>query len=270
MVIEISRREVLNNLIRFKDNLLERRGKEKAKSAKKERVYKVLLNRKTGDMRFAQKISSLERHFPKKTKGRLEDWKEIRLIVIEGPNQGVHFEARDLQDHELKQSDVEPLSWRISHETLEVLNAKGGEIQSVPPEMLPEEAVLQDLSSIHLAPQGGKIEDLPGWMGSLTRMEAEERLMNQPVGTFLLRDGDQITQSTVFHLSLSNRISSQAYVLTVVEKQSKISEYLCLHTDRGWLFYSDEPDLKRYHFYPTAQELLLVLSPIARHPLTNR
>jgi hypothetical protein len=57
MVNEISRREVLNNLIRFKDNLLEMRGEDRQRRQGEEReegkggkrTYKVLLNRRTGD-----------------------------------------------------------------------------------------------------------------------------------------------------------------------------------------------------------------------------
>lgn len=269
MVIEITRREVLNNLIRFKDNLLEMHAKEKTGGRKEERVYKVLLNRRTGDMRFAQKISSLEQHFPRKAKGSPEDWKEVRLIVEQKSSQApVHFEVRDTHNKELKPADVEPLAWRIANETLEVLNVKGKEVHAVPPEMLPEEMVLQDLSSIHLSPHGGRIDDLPGWAGHINRIEAERKLANKAVGTYLLREGDPVTVSLAFQLSLSNRTSAHPYILTVVEKEKKISDCLILHTDKGWLHYSDEPHLDRYKCFPTPHALLNELSPFARHPLS--
>jgi hypothetical protein len=268
MVISISRREVLNNLIRFKDNLLEMHAKEKQGGGSKGRSYKVLLNRKTGDMRFAQKISSLEQHFPRKAKGAPEDWKEVR-IVVEQKSRGspVHFEVRDVHDETLKSSDVDPLAWRIAKETLDVLNLKGKEVHAVPVEMLPEEAVLRDLSSIHLAPQGESIEDLPGWAGALSRLEAEKKLSGKAIGTYLIREGDSLDYTLSRQLSVANLLDSYPYVLTVVEKDDKISECLFLQTEKGWLLYSDEPILGRYIFYSTPQALLQTLSGIARHPL---
>ena len=269
MVIEITRREVLNNLIRFKDNLLEMHAKEKAEVKKGGRVYKVLLNRRTGDMRFAQKISSLEQHFPRKAKGSPEDWKEIHILVQQKSDRDpVHFEVVDAYDKELSQVDMEPLAWRIARETLDVLNIKGKEVRAVPLEMLPEEAALLDLSSIHLSTQQGRIDDLPGWKGPISRLQAESRLRGKSLGSYLLRDGDPVTRSTAVQLSLSNRQSIRAYALTMVEREKKISEYLLLHTDKGWMVYNDEPRLLSYRFYHSPQELLQALNAIARHPIT--
>jgi hypothetical protein len=267
MAIEISRREVMNNLIRFKDTLLELHEKKKSKDSKKERVYRVLLNRRTGDMRFAQKISSLEHHFHKKGKGSAEDWKEVRLIVIEREGHQVHFEVRDSANHELTATDLEPLAWRISSETLNVLNIKGKEVHEVSLDKLPEEIALADLSSIHLASQGERIDDLPGWAGPLSRLEAEKKLMDKPQGTFLIREADVISHRVAEQLSLSNHLSVHPYVLTVVEKGLKISEYLILHTDKGWMVYADEPRLELSAFYPSPPALLHALKSIARHAI---
>ncbi len=288
MTHEISRREVLNNLIHFKDNLLEMRGEEgrhqdqgeereeeKKEGKMGERTYKVLLNRKTGDMRFAQKISALEHRIARKgtKKESAEDWKEIHIVVQQKSARDVpHFEVRDTHNHslKLKPSDLDPLAWRIASETLDILNKKAKEVKGHP-EMLPEEAVLQDLSSIRLSPQKEQIEDLPGWMGSMSRIAAEEKLMRKPVGTYLLREGDEITISMAFHFSEENFLSIHPYVLTVVEKDQKISEFLLLQTDQGWTFYHDDPNLKDreiYRYYPSAQALLRSLNQIAKHPIS--
>ena len=269
MAIEITRREVLNNLIRFKDNLLELREREKGKEKGEERSYQVLLNRRTGDMRFAQKISSLEHHFPRKSKESAEDWKEVRIIVSEQKSNRapVHFEVRDAENHELKPNDVDPLAWRIAHETLEVLNIKAKEVGKVLLETLPEEEILRDLSSIHLAPQGSRIEDLPGWTASLNRFEAEKKLKGKEIGTYLLREGDPLSFSLSFHHSLSNLISATPFVLTLVETEGRLSEFLLLRTEKGWLVYNDEPDLSRYPLYPTPREAIHSLSGLARRAL---
>lgn len=284
MVNEISRREVLNNLIRFKDNLLEMRGEDRRrqqedeehgeKEGKKgERTYKVLLNRRTGDMRFAQKISALEHHIARKggKKEAPEDWKEIRIIVQQDtPREAVHFEVRDTHNRSLKPSDIDPLAWRIASETLDVLNARAEGIKGKHSEMLPEEAVLHDLSSIHLAAPKERIEDLPGWKGSLSRLEAEEKLLGKPVGTYLLREGDEITISISFHFAEENRLSIHPYLLSVVEQNNKIVDILLLQTNKGWILYHDDPNLKDptlYHYHPSPQGLLHTLNQVASHPL---
>ena len=285
MAQEISRREVLNNLIRFKDNLLEMRGedrqrgqdqdeKEEQEGKLGERKYKVLLNRKTGDMRFAQKISALEHHISRKgsRKETIEDWKEIQIVVHQkSARETAHFEVRDAQNHSLKASDLDPIAWRIASETLDVLNSKAKEIKGQQGGMLAEEAVLQDLSSIHLTSQRERIEDLPGWMGSLSRIDAEQILNGKAVGTYLLREGDEITLSIAFHFSEENLLSIHPYLLTVVEIDQKISDILLLQTDKGWTLYHDDPNLKDrelYPFSPSLQALLHELSPIARQPLS--
>lgn len=281
MVNQISRREVLNNLIRFKDNLLEMRGEEREhrreeeeeKGGKKgKRTYKVLLNRRTGDMRFAQKISALEHHISRKgtRKESAEDWKEIHIIVQQNtPREAASFEVLDNSDHALNPSDIDPLAWRIASETVDVLNARAKEVKGTHGEMLPEEEVLHDLSTIHLATQKERIEDLPAWKGSLSRIEAEKKLMGKPIGTYLLREGDEITVSISFHFAEENLLSIHPYLLTAVEEEGKVADILLLETNKGWIVYHDDPNLKDpklYHYYPTAQSLLHTLS-MARHPL---
>ena len=103
MVFRITRPEVLNNLVRFKDNLSglkdqeQREKEEKGSKDEKKRKYKVLLNRKTGDMRFAQKISVLEEKIVKRgnKKEPLEDFKEVQIIVHEQKKYPAKFEVAD-------------------------------------------------------------------------------------------------------------------------------------------------------------------------------
>jgi hypothetical protein len=281
MVNQISRREVLNNLIRFKDNLLEMRGEdrqrdrgeEREEGKKGERTYKVLLNRRTGDMRFAQKISTIEQHISRKgtRKESMEDWKEVHLIVQQdAPKDPAHFEVRDSRNHSLEPTDLDPLAWRIASETLNVLNARAKEINGTHKEMLPEEEVLHDLTTIHLSQPKEQIEDLPGWKGSLSRIEAERKLSGKPVGTYLLREGDEITLSMSFHFAEENLLSVHPYLLTVVEQNGKIVDILLLQTNKGWILYHDDPNLKDpllYHYQSSVQGLLRTIS-FAHHPLS--
>ncbi|MBX7065809.1 MAG: hypothetical protein K1X28_01130 [Parachlamydiales bacterium] len=272
MRIEISRREVLNNLIRFKDSLLDGTSR---KNTSAERIYKVLLNRKTGDMRFPQKIKSLEYHIARK-KGKGEaaaDWKEARIIVDrKDPEAPAHFEICDSKNQRLEPTDMEPLAWRVVRETLEVLNVRAKQVVGYEYGMLPEEAVLNDLSSIHLSIPIEQIEDLPAWMGALPREDAERRLEGQPEGTYLLREGDDLTQAIGFHFSEENHLSVHPFVLTVVEEEEKISDILLIKTAKGWTLYHDDPNLNDtilYKYESTPQSLLRQLEPIAKKPVSR-
>lgn len=260
MVIEITRREVLNNLIRFKDTLLERR-RDRNPEKNKKRIYRVLLNRHTGDMRFAQKISELEHRVFRKEKRKegAADWKETHLIVEQSARE-THFELLDAKDHPIKPSELDPLAWKIAKETVQVLNLKSQESKA-PPETLPEEAALQDLSSIHLTTLKGGIEELSGWAGTLNRFEAEEKLQKQAPGTYLIREADPLTISSIAWLQEENLLSIQPYLLSILEKNGKISEILILQTEKGWTYYQDEPNLhsRRYHFFHSPRDLLHML-----------
>lgn len=282
MGFQVTRREVLENLIRFKDNLSELRedgGRRQNQNAfsdqdgqKKHRgrSYKVLLNRRTGDMRFAQKIKSLE--FPRKPTGfeHPSDWKEIKLLIVDSsPKEPIQFEVIDSLHNSIKPSELEPIAWKIASETLHLLNQMAKEVRRVDIGLLPEEQVLQNLSSVHVSLHKEQVEEMPGWVGSLSRIDAETRLQGKEEGTYLLREGDEITLSIAFQLGETNLLSVHPYLLTVAEKGGKMSDLLLLDTDKGWVFYEDDPDLKdqAYVYYPTLLELLVSLKERAKKPL---
>lgn len=269
MGFKISQPQVFHNLIRFRDSLLESHD-EKRGPISESRSYKVLLSLDTGDMRFAKKIHSLETHFSKKGADELlNNWKEVHLIVKDTPQHQVQFDVVDSSNQKLTSSGMTPLAWTVSQETIKVLNSKGKEIHSLHREMLPEEAVLEDLSSIHPAAPGENIEDLPGWAGSINRIEAEQKLNSQPLGSFLVREADPVTDLSIPLLSSSNdNLSIRPFVLTLVEKTGKVVEHLILHIEeKGWILYKDDPQLESYTFYPTPQALFHSLKPMASRPI---
>src|SRR5690606_17136074 len=102
-----------------------------------------------------------------------------------------------------------------------------------------------------------------------SRKEAEEFLKEKPVGTYLLREGDSVTQSMVKCLSETNHMSIRPLILTTVEKEEKISDLLLLQTELGWTLYLDDPLLKSplYHYHFSLQDLLDSLKEIACYPL---
>lgn len=269
MAIHIHRREVLNNIIRFKDSLLEMQADDKARLGKEQRTYGILLNRRTGDMRFPEKIRSLEPRFSRGLKGSPADWKETHLIVKNDSKSKVHFEVLDESDRALQPSDLERVAWEIANETLQVLNLMAEEAKATIADQLPEEVVLQDLTAIHMAVSPGKLENQAGWQGSISRIEAEKRLAKKSIGTYLLREADSVSRLTAAQLSQENRLALYPYILTVVEEEGKIGERLLFQTERGWFCYREEPNLRDsgYQYYSTLSALLFSLQSYARYPL---
>ncbi|MDE3045645.1 MAG: hypothetical protein KGJ02_03265, partial [Verrucomicrobiota bacterium] len=244
MAIQISRREVMNNLIRFKDALLEQnQGKEDSTG----RTYPVLVNRKTGDIRFAERVSQLEHRLPKpgKPATSLADWREVRIHVSTENPKIVHFELLDERETELKSDGMEILAWNILNETIQVLNQIAESHPPSSPEVLPEEAVLQDLSEIHLASPSVSIQAMPGWHGPIDRYEAERLLRDEPAGTYLLREGDSLTKE-ITEL-LGEKI--YPYLCTIIESEQRISDILLLQTPKGWTLYEDCFDLTETTYY---------------------
>ncbi len=273
MVIGITRREVLLNLIRMKDSLLEKRRDGSVPQEKEgERVYEALLNRSTGDIRFAQKINTLETHIAQKGKVRAHPSElikvQIRVIRLKGET---HFEICDETGRPLNFSNLQQLAKKIVRETIDVLNQKGKET-AAESGLLPEEEALRDLSEVHLSPPRERIEDLPGWRGPLTRLEAEELLEGSPVGTYLLREADFLTGKASEELSKSNALAVRACVVTFVDEEEKISDILLLETDKGWTLYKDDPNLRDrvYQLHSSPQALIHTLSRHASHPFTER
>jgi hypothetical protein len=175
----------------------------------------------------------------------------------------------DPEGEAISPQTLDQIAWKIASETLNVLNIKGREVKIGRGDLLPEEMALQDLSSIHISSQIENIEDFPGWAGSLDRLDAERRLMSRPIGTYMLRHGDELTLSMTFHFSEENHISVRPYLLTVIEREKKISDILILETEKGWILYEDDPDLKDpfYHYHESLRALFKELVDRAKYPL---
>lgn len=263
MVIEISHKKVLSNLIRFKETLESRSELATKKREDKERVYLILLNLETGDIRFAQKISELESQFPRTpVEGEsYRHWKQVRLVVQEQGG-ATHFDVCDANEKPIGPSDVElPVAWTIVSETMNVLNTIAKVTQVAAGGLLPEDAILSsaNLSSIQIAPSHDRIEDLKEWVGRLDRDGAERLLLHKPVGAYVLRELDPIMDCTVNALKRNNKIDFlKSCLLTIVEEKNKISDMLLIRTKKGWIAYQDDVDFNSpiYVYHALVQSLL--------------
>lgn len=264
MPIEIHRHEVLDNIIRFRNNLLETR-KKKEELLGKERSYTALVNRHTGDIRFALNLKELKQK-------EFADWQEIHFLVQETAEK-ISFNVSDEKGTALLPSELDPIALRILFETLDALNKLAALYHRQKTlEILPEDAALQDLSSIHLSEISKTaeiLETMPGWAGKISRLDAEKKLLPKEIGSYLLREPQEIEKEVVEQFSKTNRVPVEGYILTFLEEKKKISEFLCIHTKHGWAFCHDLADLNApiYQYYPTLQALLASLQGKIKNPI---
>jgi len=237
----ISRREVFNNLMRFKHSL----GGHISGDIHGKRSYKALFNRQTGDIQFP------EAQAPSSAMG---EWDLIEFEVNPERLGTNFFEAKDKDHHPLNSGNMAPVAWRIMIETIQALN----EITAhSPSKNLPEKAVVEGLSKLKI-PSFRAIEMQPGWVGQVDRFQAEKDLSSKPIGTYLLRNGDEVTEEIAKRLMESNKMGVEVFVCTLVEPEDKISDILILLTDKGWTFYHDNPDLfdSEYKYQSEPEKLL--------------
>lgn len=252
-------RTVFTNLSRFKESLSKI---PPGASSLAQREYKVLLDCKSGEMRFPKEIRDLQFSISSKSRISTQDWKDVRLIVV-NENGNARFEIRDAQNHLLDSPDVKGVAKR----TLEVLNGEAQKIRGVVSKLLPEQVALQNLTSIQVQTRRHEIESLPEWAGAMTFEEAEKKLENAPIGTYLIRWGDDVALM-IDRMKMEYRCDIQPYSLTFAAEEKKISEILILQLPWGWIKYQDEPDLRSslYTVYTSAQELLKSLNTMAWIP----
>lgn len=222
MAIFVSKKEVINNLNRFKNSqVLGGQG-----------VFKAMVDCHTGDIQFADSLISF-------------GWKPFE-VEIKNRGRGIgFFEARDVDHTPLDSNNMDPIAWAVMKETLRVLN---------------EITTISELSEVQICP-AHSIQALPGWMGRINRFEAEYELGNRPAGTYLLRHGDEYTQVIAEQLIDGNKKIIELFVCTLTEPDDKITDLLIVRTNEGWTFYRDNPDLidSEYIYHPTPQALLNLL-----------
>lgn len=240
--MKVTHNQVLANLSHFR-RFLQERGHSGRK--KKDRSYSVWMNRETGEMEFERK-----KGMPITTK------KELRLLVHEKHSGAVHFKLKGNFSRE------EQMIRSVAEETMRILNL----LALFTERILPEERVVKDLSSVHLEAWKDSIELFPGWHADCERIEAEKILKGAPIGTYILRKCEQLSQWMLKQYP----IHTKGYILTAVESGKKISDYMIVKTERGWTLLQDDPDLIAYDYYITLYELLENLNHIAMHPKMNR
>lgn len=222
MTLHRDPQQVFLNLLEFKEAIFERGRLQKMPT---ERTYGGFLHPGRGAFVFAEPSSEKER------------WKQIRLRV-HSQREGDKFFLLDEKEEPFHLSQISERAQEITRATLSLLNRRCNEVSSREEPI--EAVILQDLQFVRRF-FSQEIEKHPGWMGEISRFEAEKLLKDHPEGTYLIRHGDHLTEKTVE--SLFQRCAFMIFfVLTYSEKKKKVRERLILW-DAGWFIYNDEPDL---------------------------
>ena len=255
MTNPISKQALLGNIYRFRSYIEDGHPPDRLDGPFQ--IYRGLFNPQTGELKFAQKISSIEPRFKSfGSKGEVGDWEPVEIGVIRREDGRFEFDLKNLS---AKTADV---ANRALEDTLLALGqiaigSKDGKIRF-------------DLSKLQLGLKETAFGHLPGWKGALDRIEAESRLQEASVGSYVLREAGDDTALMIEELGKSNHMRVRGLICTVVEEEDKISDLLFIQTDFGWTIMQDSQDLSDRNIYlyqKSLEELIKSLSSRLLYPI---
>ncbi len=109
-----------------------------------------------------------------------------------------------------------------------------------------QEHGLQDLSSLQEEAFPDEVRAHPAFHPEImSRWAAEKLLLDKPVGVYLIRYDDTITETVKARLITEEHLQLDFYILSYSEGKGKIGEKLLIKNE-GWFIYNDEVRLKNY------------------------
>ena len=189
---------------------------------------------------------------------KYEKVKRQAILIINGSSAGEKVLLFNESNRPFSMEHLTDHAKRVVCETLAVINQLKATDQMT---------LLSRLGALHLE-MAAEIELRPGWMGTLSRQDAEKMLEKQNIGTYLLREGDVETQELEDNIHRSNPQPFRCYVLTLVEANQKISDVLLVQRREGWTVYNDDPKLSDYQYYKDLGKLISSVG--ALHPIFSQ
>ena len=250
MNIQVRNSSTLRNLTHLRSYVLKHPDEEKVS---------LLIDPMTGEMSLPQTLHDFEFLI---NKPRLEKRhpEHARLAIHQGKT-GMEF---DLVDDLGEKRDLQQFSrgaLMVITETLKVLN------QLLGPHYHTAKELFSHLDSVEMEELGVSIRMRPEWRSIFSRAEAEEILEGFPVGTYLLREGDEETREFEENLMMTNGQPFRLFVVTFVDDYEKISDRLLIQRREGWAMYDDNPDLDAYLYRENLDYLLAEMG--ARIPISS-
>jgi hypothetical protein len=215
-------------------------------------VLHAFVNRKTGDLQFAQKEENKK------------EWKAVS-IKIHGVSPGSKESVFEIFDEEKQEAfqhnDLAPLAYGILVETIRILNDLASKLSKAT-----VDAVLGELSECEITGAKTQPKDLihDAWHQT-DRMGAEDLLKDSPLGTYLFRK-DEYAALLEEELRLNWGNDLSCFTLTYLEAKDKITDRTIVKKGDQWLFYDDDPNLSGSN-YPNVYALLATLKKELKEPL---
>lgn len=258
MRIAIFDKIVRHNIELFKKLILRQLEKNEKQARILKKAYVAYINRKTGEIRFAD----LEKA-PLKDK----EWKMIhfRMRLPEHPEDGL-FEIVDgvNEDRIFEYADLGSIASHALAETVKTLNT----LVSPSAKLKNVDLIFQELSELEIESSEEKreIKDLihEAWH-QVDRIQAEKLLMELPVGTYFFRK-DEFAASLEAQLNAHNSHPIKCITLTYSEWDGKISEKTVVFKHGRWLLYNDDLELHG-PTHPTIESLLEAMDDVLSKPL---
>lgn len=259
MRVAILDKIVRHNIELFKNIVRKQIQKKEKLTQVIKKSYAAFINRKTGEISFAELDEEIKEG---------KDWKtiHIRMRIPDHLEEGF-FEIMDGDNKEqsFEYADLGPAAHRALAETVKTLN-----LLAYPSAKLKNvERIFQELSELEIEPNLEKKQrrDLvhDAWH-QIDRIEAEKLLNDYPVGTYLFRKDE-------FAALLEAELNAQhsdhpikCVTLTYSEWEGKISEKTLVLKDGKWQFYNDNLEIDG-HPYPSVESLLKTMDDTLREPL---
>lgn len=260
MRVAIFDKIIRHNIELFKKLVLKQMMKQEKLQQTASKTYAAFINRKTGEIRFAD----LEKE---KASSSGSEWKAInvRVRIPEFIEEGIiEIIDGDREENSFFTQDLDPLAYRALAETIKTLNVlarPSAKLKNV-------ERIFQELSELEIEPSFEKREkkDLihESWH-QVDRLGAETLLSGLPVGTFLFRK-DEAAIALEAQLNALRRRPIKCVTLTFSEWEDKFTDKTIVFTDDGCLFYNDDLTLSGTT-YPTISALLETMDDFLARPL---
>lgn len=251
-VVRIHERQTFENIKEFKSTV----SAYEKNQAKKRRFYKVLINKKTGAIRFEKE---------RQDKQDLEDQDiQTLYLYVHNPETVVSEPAFKVVSENSHSFDLNSLNKKaeiVVRETLYVLNVKSKEFHNEKERV--EDFVLENLDEFSLSMDQEEVLKTLAYKGAVTRSQAEDLLEEKEVGSYLIRDLDHLEDSVRHCFNVENCINCRGYIITVKSQHDKICEYL-VYNNGGWEVYNDDLDYQQQ--FSTFSELIKTI-PSATLPL---
>lgn len=242
---------VWENLFRLRDRVLS----SVLPASSREGLYSALLHIETGEVRFPRNLEILAQDFPKFSRENVALWEEVVFRVH------VSEEGTILHIEKVGESlPISSVAKEVILDMMQMVNAAGRGV--VDPSVLFQRLLREKK-------EGDSLERHPSWQGNIDRIEMEKRLQGRTIGTFAVRQAEEIDRLIALALGQANGERVEVYVLAIVEPSHKVIERLLLRTKKGWILYADEPNLSLYRWASSFSEIVQGLPRLLHFPLAS-